>query len=71
MSVVKGSIKWFNSVKGYGFIEPDDGSKDVFLHVSELRKAKIGEDELDEGDKVEFVIAAGDKGPKAINVKVL
>lgn len=71
MSVVSGKVKWFNANKGYGFIEPEDGSKDVFVHATELKSSNI--EELDEGDKVEFVIAAGSngKGPKAINVRVV
>lgn len=71
MSVQAGKIKWFNPVKGYGFIEPDSGGKDVFIHVTDLRSAKVNPDSLGEGDKVEFVVTAGGKGPKAINVKVL
>ena len=50
-----GKIKWFNADKGYGFIEPDDKSKDVFLHVSEL--AKTGLTDIEEGEKLSFELA--------------
>ena len=50
-----GKIKWFNADKGYGFIEPDDKSKDVFIHVSEL--AKTGLTDIKEGEKLSFELA--------------
>ena len=48
----KGTVKWFNSTKGYGFIEPENGGKDVFVHISAVEKS--GLNGLDEGQKVEF-----------------
>lgn len=57
-----GTVKFFNSEKGWGFITPDDGGKDVFVH----RSGSV--DPLNEGDKVTFEIEDGPKGPKAVNV---
>ena len=53
--MTKGKIKWFDSKKGYGFITPDDGSRDAFLHVSALQKAGI--DSLEEGEAVTYELA--------------
>ena len=58
-----GTVKWFNHAKGYGFIEPEDGSKDVFVHMSAVRSA--GLDTLNEGQRVEFDIEAGKDGKTA------
>ena len=55
-----GSVKWFNSTKGYGFIEPDDGSKDAFVHISAVQSA--GLQGLREGQKVEFELVPGQNG---------
>ncbi len=63
-----GTVKWFNPTKGYGFITPDDGGKDAFVHVSEVEKAGIAH--LSEGQKVNFEILDEDKGPKAIDLSV-
>ena len=62
-----GKIKWFNSAKGYGFIENGTGGKDVFLHVSALEKAGI--DTLKEGEEIEFEIGENKGKENAINVK--
>ena len=63
----KGTVKWFNDQKGYGFITPDSGRKDVFVHQTAIMTA--GFRSLAEGDKVEFSIVQGDKGPAAANVQ--
>ncbi len=57
-----GTVKWFNSTKGYGFVQPDDGSKDVFVHISAVQAA--GMHTLDEGQKIRFEVVAG-KGGKS------
>jgi cold shock protein len=61
-----GTVKWFNADKGYGFITPDDGGDDLFVHHSEIRVE--GYATLDEGQKVEFTVGQGKKGPCATNV---
>jgi cold shock protein len=61
-----GTVKWFSDAKGYGFVTPEDGSKDVFVHHSNI--AGSGFKTLTEGAKVEFEPAQGDKGPEARNV---
>ncbi len=55
-----GTVKWFNPVKGYGFIQPDDGDKDSFVHISAVEAA--GLDGLREGQKVEFELISDDRG---------
>jgi CspA family cold shock protein len=61
-----GTVKWFNDAKGYGFIAPDEGDKDVFVHHSGI--AGEGFKSLTEGAKVEFEVREGQKGPEASNV---
>lgn len=63
----KGTVKWFNSDKGYGFIAPDDGGKDLFVHYSEIKNSG-GYATLKDGQPVEFEIGQGQKGPCANNV---
>jgi CspA family cold shock protein len=55
-----GTVKWFNATKGYGFIQPQDGSKDVFVHISAVERAGIRA--LNEGDKVSYEVQAGRDG---------
>jgi CspA family cold shock protein len=64
--VSKGIVKWFNSSKGFGFISPEDGGEDLFVHHSEIKST--GYATLDEGQQVEFVVGQGKKGPCATNV---
>ncbi len=61
-----GTVKWFNADKGFGFIQPDDGGDDLFVHHSEVKMQ--GYATLDEGQKVEFEVGQGRKGPCATNV---
>jgi len=61
-----GKVKWFNASKGFGFITPDGGGEDLFVHYSEIKVE--GYATLDEGQKVQFVVGQGKKGPCATNV---
>lgn len=64
---IQGTVKWFNGEKGYGFITPDDGSKDLFVHYSAIQNAGQYAN-LDEGQRVEMTREQGPKGPQAANV---
>jgi CspA family cold shock protein len=64
-----GKVKWFNEEKGYGFITPDDGGKDVFVHHSDINME--GFRKLEEGQKVECDVVNAEKGKKATNVRVV
>ena len=66
--MAKGTVKWFNNQKGYGFITGEDG-KDVFVHFSGLNME--GFKTLEEGQSVEYEVTEGDKGPQATNVTVI
>jgi CspA family cold shock protein len=64
-----GTVKWFNDQKGYGFIQPEEGGKDLFVHHSQI--AGEGFKTLADGAKVEFETREGTKGPEATNVQVI
>lgn len=61
-----GTVKWFDAAKGFGFISPEDGSKDVFVHHSAIMGD--GYKSLDEGQRVQYSVQSGPKGPTAVNV---
>jgi|TARA_B100001029_G_scaffold171995_1_gene169316 CspA family cold shock protein len=65
----KGKVKWFNSKKRFGFIEPEDGGKDVFVHISALETA--GVESLNEGDEVTFEVVSENGKEKASDLKLL
>src|SRR3989442_6540709 len=68
-TMANGTVKWFNSTKGFGFIQPDDGGKDVFVHISAVERARLGG--LNEGQKVEVELQSA-RGPiAAVDLKVL
>ena len=64
-----GTVKWFNSTKGYGFIAPDDGSKDIFVHLSAVTKSGISN--LRDGQKVSYTIEESQGKQSAINLKII
>ena len=65
--MIQGTVKWFNESKGYGFITPEDGGQDLFVHFSEIQGE--GYKTLREGDKVSFDQGQGQKGPQAMKVE--
>lgn len=66
---MQGRVLWFNNAKGYGFLKPDSGDKDVFVHYSAIQSN--GYKQLTEGDQVEFDVEEGKKGLQAANVQVI
>ena len=64
-----GTVKWFNPNKGYGFIAPEDGQKDVFVHISAVEKAKINS--LNEGQKLEYELAENNGKTSAVDLKIV
>ena len=64
--MTQGTVKWFNGEKGFGFITPDDGAKDLFVHYSEIQGS--GYRSLEENQRVQFEVGQGAKGPQAIGV---
>jgi CspA family cold shock protein len=64
--LAEGKVKWFNEAKGFGFIQPNDGGKDIFVHYSSIKTD--GYKTLKQGDEVSFDITQGPKGPQANNV---
>jgi len=66
-TMTKGTVKFFNATRGFGFISPEDGSKDVFVHISAVEQS--GMSQLDEGQKVSFDIEPDARGPKAVNLQ--
>ncbi|OBB82111.1 cold-shock protein [Mycobacterium colombiense] len=64
--MTQGTVKWFNGEKGFGFITPDDGTKDLFVHYSEIQGN--GYRSLDENQRVQFEVEQGAKGPQAVGV---
>jgi len=65
----EGTVKWFSAEKGFGFITPDDGGKDLFVHHSQIRAE--GYRSLDEGQRVSYDAESGPKGPQAANVQTV
>jgi CspA family cold shock protein len=68
-AMASGTVKWFNAQKGYGFIQPDDGSKDVFVHITAVERAGLSD--LNEGQKVSFDLEERPRGTSATNLKLV
>lgn len=66
--LLNGTVKWFNNEKGFGFIQPTDGSSDVFVHYTQVNGSGMGRITLDEGQGVTYEVGEGEKGPQAQNV---
>lgn len=66
--MITGTVKWFNSTKGYGFIQPDDGSSDVFVHISAVERAGFAS--LKEGQKLSYEIASNRGKTSAVNLQL-
>ena len=69
MATQTGIVKWFNESKGFGFIAPDDGGKDLFAHFKEIQGS--GFKTLNENQRVQFEVTQGQKGPQASNIRTL
>jgi CspA family cold shock protein len=69
MTTETGTVKWFNEAKGFGFITPDKGGKDLFAHFKEIQGS--GFKKLEEAQRVEFEVGEGQKGPQATRIRVL
>ncbi|MDI3312749.1 MAG: cold-shock protein [Mycobacterium sp.] len=67
--MAQGTVKWFNSERGFGFIAPDDGTKDVFVHYTEIRGTGLRS--LEENQRVQFDVGHGTKGPQAVGVTLV
>jgi CspA family cold shock protein len=66
----KGTVKWFNGQRGYGFIQPDDGSRDVYVHISTVERAGLSG--LNEGQQVSYDVESGQQGkPSAVNLQAV
>ncbi len=70
-NTVNGTVKWFNSEKGYGFIQQEEGGDDVFVHFRQINNTGYGRVSLEEGQKVSYEVGEGQKGPQAENVTIL
>ena len=68
--MAEGTVKWFNDAKGFGFISPEGGGKDVFVHYTGIAGTKKERKNLEDGQSVEFDVIEWDKGDKAINVRL-
>jgi cold shock protein len=67
--MAQGTVKWFNGEKGFGFITPDDGAKDLFVHYTEIQGS--GYRSLEENQRVQFEVGQGAKGPQAVGVSAV